>query len=82
MADSPLHERAGAAPPTSADPTGIEPILVDGGNARRLLGDISKRKLALMVRAKEIPSVKIGRRRMFPLDGLRQYVAERTEGGR
>ena len=59
-----------------------EPILVPGPEARRLLGEISARKLAQMVAAGEVPSVRIGRRRLFPLDGLRAYVAARVEGGK
>jgi hypothetical protein len=34
-----------------------------------------------MVAAGEVPSIKIGSRRLFPLDGLRRYVADRSEGG-
>jgi len=68
-------------PRHAAGPAG-DPLLVPVPEARRQLGNISTRKLALMVRAKEIPSVKIGSRRLFPLDGLRKYVADRVEGGR
>jgi hypothetical protein len=60
---------------------GAAPLLVPGPEARRLLGGISQRKLALMVAAGEVPSIKIGSRRLFPLDGLRRYVADRSEGG-
>lgn len=66
----------------SATPPPTAPLLVPEPEARRLLGGISRRKLALMVAAGEVPSTKIGTRRMFPIDGLRAYVAARTEGGR
>ena len=59
-----------------------DPLLVDNPEARRQLGGISARKLAQMVRSGEVSSVLIGRRRLFPLDGLRAYVAARVEGGR
>lgn len=59
-----------------------EPLLVPGPEARRLLGGISARKLAQMVAAGELESAKIGTRRMFTLEGLKAYIAARTEGGR
>lgn len=58
-----------------------DPLLVPGPEARRLLGGISARKLALMVAAGELQSAKIGSRRMFPLEGLKVYVAARMEDG-
>lgn len=63
----------------SPQPPCAEPLLVPVPEARRLLGGISARKLAQMVAAGEVPSARIGTRRMFPLDGLRAWVAARTE---
>ncbi|QKK08990.1 MAG: helix-turn-helix domain-containing protein [Planctomycetota bacterium] len=58
-----------------------DPLLVSAPEARRLLGGISARKLAKMVAAGEVESVRIGTRRMFTLQGLQAFVAARTEGG-
>ena len=71
-----VAQRAAQLP--AAPPKGFVP----GPEARRLLGEISARKMAQMVAAGEVPSVRIGRRRLFPLDGLRAYVAARVEGGK
>lgn len=68
------------APDTQRLPAS-EALLVPEPEARRLLGGISRRKLALMVAAGEIPSAKIGTRRLFPIEGLKAYVASQTEGG-
>ena len=71
-------ERAGE----SATPPPTAPLLVPVAEASRLLGGISARKLAQMVASGELPSAKIGTRRLIILDGLKEYVAARTEGRR
>jgi|GEM_PF-6079526 len=58
-----------------------DPLLVPAPEARRILGGISARKLAQMVAAGELESVRVGTRRLFTLDGLKAYVAARVEGG-
>lgn len=59
-----------------------DPLLASNPVARHMLGDISARKLAQMVAAGELETVKIGRRRLFTIAGLRAYVAARVEGGK
>ncbi|MCL4743293.1 MAG: helix-turn-helix domain-containing protein [Phycisphaerales bacterium] len=71
MSERPILSREGAP--------GLEPLLVPAPETRRLLGGISARKLSQMVASGELPSVRIGRRRLFPMDGLRRYVADRAE---
>ena len=66
-------------PMTSQTP---DPLLASGPVARHMLGDISARKLAQMVAAGELETVKVGRRRLFTTAGLRAYVAARVEGGK
>lgn len=74
MADHPTQTDRGDA--------ASEPLLVPAPEVRRLLGGISRRKLAMMVAAGELESVRIGTRRLFTLQGLRAFVAARSEGGR
>lgn len=42
---------------------------------------ISERKLWGMTASSEIPHVRIGRSVRYPLDGIRQWIAEKQTGG-
>ena len=64
----------------NADP--LKPLFVPLHEARRILGGISARKLAQLVAAGELESVKIGTRRLLTQRGLEAFVAARAEGGR
>lgn len=66
--------------PTTRPPA-IEPLLVNADIAAPLLS-VSKRTLSELTRAGEIPSLKIGRRRLYPFEGLKEWVRHRTEEGR
>jgi excisionase family DNA binding protein len=50
-----------------------DPILVDVNEAARLLG-ISVSSIAGMVRREELPSVMIGRRRLFRREALERWA--------
>jgi len=54
--------------------TRLEPLAVDIAEACRLTG-LGRSKLYQLMSAGEIPSVKIGKRRVVPVDSLRQWLA-------
>lgn len=56
-------------------------ILVDAGEAARLLG-IGKRKLWAMTASAEVPHVRIGRLVRYSVEALREWVAEKQRAGR
>ena len=55
----------------------LEPIAVKVERAAELVG-ISRATMFLLVMASDVPSFKVGRRRVIPLDGLRAWAARRT----
>ncbi len=56
-------------------------IAVDVETAAEMLG-ISRAALYPLVIAGVVPSFKVGRRRLVPVARLRDWVADRTDGGR
>lgn len=61
--------------PSDQSPT--VPLLVDRREAARLLG-VSPGSVENLRTRGEIPSLKIGARRLFPVAGLRDFVAARS----
>jgi len=59
--------------PTDA-PTAPAPLVLDSLHASRVLG-IGQRTLTSLVARREIPVVRIGRRLLFSVDDLRDFVA-------
>jgi excisionase family DNA binding protein len=51
----------------------IPPLLVDRREAARLLG-ICERTIDTLAKRRELSSVRIGRRVLFPLNGLHRYI--------
>lgn len=58
-----------------------EPMLVDAPGACRLLGGISERKLHSMKQSGEIPHVRIGRRVLYSIAALQEWIDAQTQGG-
>lgn len=54
-------------------------IAVDIETAAEMLG-VSRGALYPLVMAGDVPSFKIGRRRLVPVDALREWVAAQAEG--
>ncbi len=57
----------------------LEPIAVKVEKAAELVG-ISRATMFLLVMASDVPSFKVGRRRVIPLDGLRAWAAMQAGG--
>src|SRR5690606_25392586 len=57
-----------------------EPLLVDARTAAGMLS-VSERLLWTWTQAGEIACVRIGRRVLYPVQGLRDWVAAHTTGG-
>lgn len=55
--------------------TRLEPLAVDIPKACRLTG-LGRSKLYELLSAGEIPSVKVGKRRVVPVASLRQWLAK------
>jgi excisionase family DNA binding protein len=49
-------------------------LLADTDEARQILGGIGRTRLFQLLKTGELPSVKIGRRRMVPVSDLQAYV--------
>lgn len=62
----------------SEEPQKVERLAVNAVEAAEMLG-ISERTLWKWTREKRVPSVKIGRRVLYPVDGLRRLVSENTQ---
>lgn len=63
------------------DPTtNTSRLLVDPRHAAAMLS-VSPRTLASLTARGEVQSIKIGKSRRYPVDGLRAFVAARLEGG-
>ena len=56
---------------------GLEPLLVEMSTAAWLLS-ISERRVAELVKEGRLPYVRLGRRVLFPLKALREWVAALT----
>lgn len=54
-------------------------LLVDAPTAAKMLG-VGRTTVAKLTAEGRLPSVKIDRRRLFPVDGLRAFVARLGEG--
>jgi excisionase family DNA binding protein len=67
-----LKTRAGATVGTQIDGT-LDPISVDIRGACRLTG-IGRSKLYELLISGEVPSVKVGKRRVVPVAGLRAWL--------
>lgn len=57
---------------------GPEPLLVSIDEAARMLG-VSHRMTIKLLDAKELRSLKVGRRRMVPVSAIHEYIAERLD---
>ncbi len=57
-----------------------DPILVGIREAAALLG-IGTRKLHDLAQSGAVPSLKIGTRRLFPVEALKGWVAQQVKGG-
>ena len=64
----------GSAVQESPEPTATERLLYTPEQAAHALG-IGRSTLYVLLADGSIPSVRIGRRRRIPVDGLRRYVA-------
>ena len=53
------------------------PLLISAGQAAVLLG-VSERTLWAMSNAKKIPSMRIGRRRLYSVQALRQWIDDKS----
>ena len=58
-----------------------EVLLVDADEAARILS-IGKRKLWELTNCGNIPCVRIGRAVRYPVEQLRQWIAEQSVGGK
>lgn len=58
----------------------VERLAVGATEAAAMLG-VSERTLWTWKKEKRLPSVKIGRRVLFPVEGLRRLVGENTQNG-
>jgi len=65
----------------SADRLTPDPLLIGVKDAARLLG-IGERLLWSMSTSGELPSVRVGRRRLYSVETLRNWIAEREREGR
>jgi len=63
-----------------ADPAADRPLLLDRPKAAALLS-ISPRLLWSLTNSGEIPHIKLGRRVLYPLARLEEWIASRSEGG-
>lgn len=59
---------------------GLEPLAVGMNEATRLV-PLSRAKLYTLVMSNEIPSFKIGSRRLLSVAALREWVAQQSDGG-
>ncbi|MEQ9454676.1 MAG: helix-turn-helix domain-containing protein [Phycisphaeraceae bacterium] len=64
----------------SPTPTGTSPspLLLNIRQAAKVLG-ISSRYVSDLVARDEIPSIKLGRRRLFPYDALKTWLAKKPQ---
>lgn len=69
-----------AAARTLGGDTGPEPLLVDARTAAGMLG-VSERLLWSWTKSGEIGNVRIGRRVLYPVQGLKDWVGAHTVGG-
>jgi excisionase family DNA binding protein len=59
---------------------GSAPLLVGIDDVARLL-NVSARTVWSLTESGSLPHLRIGRRVLYPVDGLRRWAAERTRGG-
>lgn len=57
----------------SRDPT-IPPLLVNVKEAARLLGDIDPDKVYAMCNSGQLPHIRVGRRILISVEGLREWI--------
>lgn len=67
-------------PDDSAQVAEIPRLALRPREAARAIG-VCERTLFTLTQRGEIPAVKLGRRVLYPTDQLRQWLAERSEGG-
>jgi|GEM_PF-4856011 len=63
-----------ARPKDNPEPLAVPPI-----TAAKMIG-IGQTKMRILIREKEIPSVKIGTRVVVPVESLRSFIASRAAG--
>ena len=64
-------------------PIPVEPVprvTLSVAEAAKALG-ISDRTVTTLISEGKIPNVRVGKRRLIPVDGLREWAKNRTEGG-
>jgi excisionase family DNA binding protein len=66
---------------TSTHKPQIEPITVGALAASKLLG-LSERSIAELVSRDEIPSIKLGGRRLFSVEALKAWIAAKVEAAK
>lgn len=59
----------------------IEPGLIEPEVAMAYLGNITEDALRMLRAKHKLPFVKIGRRVLYPVDGLKRWIIENTERG-
>lgn len=67
-------------PTTAPLAEAAEPLLVGIDDVARLL-NVSSRTVWSLTNSGSLPHLRIGRRVLYPVDGLRRWAADRTSGG-
>lgn len=58
----------------------IEKLALSVPEAAEALG-VSRAQAYIMINSGELPSIRVGRRRLVPLDKLKLWIEDREEGG-
>jgi hypothetical protein len=56
-----------------------EPLLLGFPEAQRLLGGLSRSELKILANKGEVATIKIGRRRMFLVSSLKEFIAAKLQ---
>ncbi len=79
--DAPMAEDRNVPCPDPVEPPVVQPLALRAEEAAKALG-IGKTTLWSMTNRGEIPVVRIGRRVLYPIAALQEYLARRAKGGR
>jgi predicted DNA-binding transcriptional regulator AlpA len=80
LAANPTGVSAMPTMPVPANAGESQPLLVDEPTAAKMLG-VSPRSVWTMAACGELPSVRIGRRKLYAVETLRRWIAERETAG-
>lgn len=58
-----------------------QPLAVDVRGAAQMIG-LSPRSIQALIKAGELPSFTVGRRRLLPVEGLRRWIESRTRAAK